>query len=70
MKRRVEENDSDSDAETGAKVTKKVRGDEPFELGGKKKVTVQEFKGQMLIHIREFYVDKNTGEDKVKLLFL
>ena len=43
----------------------KRTGDAVFELGGKKKVTVQEFKGMQLVNIREFYIDKATGEEKV-----
>ena len=29
-----------------------------------KKVTVSVFKGQPIVNIREFYTDKNTGEEK------
>ncbi|CAD6573219.1 MAG: hypothetical protein CYPHOPRED_005099 [Cyphobasidiales sp. Tagirdzhanova-0007] len=37
----------------------------PFgDLGNKKRVTVREFKGKILIDIREFYEDKNTEEIK------
>ena len=32
--------------------------------GNKRKVTVNEFKGKLLINIREFYDDKATGEEK------
>ncbi len=35
-----------------------------FELGAKRKVTVSVFKGKVLVNIREFYEDKNTGEEK------
>ncbi len=35
-----------------------------FELGGKRKVTVGSFKGKVLVNIREYYEDKNTGEEK------
>jgi hypothetical protein len=45
----------------------KKKAETVFELGGKKKVTVGHFKGTILVNIREFYTDKNTGEEKVLL---
>jgi hypothetical protein len=37
-----------------------------FDLGNKRKISVGSFKGNLLINIREFYEDKNTGEEKVR----
>jgi hypothetical protein len=34
------------------------------QLGKLKKVTVDEFKGMLLVSIREFYTDKSSGEEK------
>lgn len=36
-----------------------------FDLGAKRKISVGAFKGNLLINIREYYEDKNTGEEKV-----
>jgi len=35
-----------------------------WELGGKKKIRVGRFKGKTYVHIREYYEDKNSGEEK------
>jgi hypothetical protein len=70
-KRKNEESDgSDTGAEEGKQKTppkraKKVGKDAVFELGGMKKVTVSQYKGKLLVNIREFYEDRNTGEEKV-----
>ena len=34
------------------------------DLGGKKRASASEFKGQRYINIREYYVDKASGEEK------
>ena len=34
------------------------------QLGGKRKVRVSRFKGKIYVNIREYYDDKNTGEEK------
>jgi hypothetical protein len=39
-------------------------GEAVFELGGKKKVSVSMFKGRLIVNFREFYEDKQTGEEK------
>jgi hypothetical protein len=45
---------------------KKTRSDQQdiFDLGGKKKASVSVFKGKALVNIREYYLDKATGEEK------
>lgn len=55
--------DDDTKA-TKPKKTKKATGDEIYEIGSKKKVAVGSFKGMILVNIREYYTDKNTGEEK------
>ena len=35
-----------------------------WDLGRMRRVYVNEFKGNKLIHIREYYTDKSTGEEK------
>ena len=32
--------------------------------GNQKKVTINEFEGKLLVHIRHFYEDRTTGEEK------
>mmetsp|Transcript_16786 Transcript_16786/g.21560 ORF Transcript_16786/g.21560 Transcript_16786/m.21560 type:complete len:110 (-) Transcript_16786:244-573(-) len=39
-------------------------GDFLIDLGKNKKCCVRSFKGRTLIDIREYYVDKNSGEEK------
>jgi hypothetical protein len=41
-----------------------TNGEAVFELGGKKKVSVSMFKGRLIVNFREFYEDKQTGEEK------
>jgi Transcriptional Coactivator p15 (PC4) len=56
-----------SDEDTKPKEVKKSKsatGDEVYDIGSKKKVTVGSFKGMVLVNIREYYTDKNTGEEK------
>ena len=69
MSKRNAEDSDDSSDEVIAKQSKKTKSSDPvdglFELGSKKKVSVQSFKGNLLVHIREYYVDKATGEEKV-----
>ncbi|VIO89808.1 RNA polymerase II transcriptional coactivator, putative [Brugia malayi] len=43
---------------------KNADGDEMFELGKMRFVTVRSFKGKSLIDIREYYQDKGSGELK------
>ena len=38
-----------------------------FQLGAKKKVSISDFRGTLLVDIREYYTDKNDGVDKVSL---
>ena len=38
-----------------------------FQLGSKKKVSISDFRGTLLVDIREYYTDKNDGVDKVSL---
>jgi len=35
-----------------------------WELGNRKKVTISEFRGTSYVNIREYYEDKETGEEK------
>lgn len=35
-----------------------------FSIGTKKKISVGSFKGQTLVNIREYYLDRQTGEEK------
>ena len=48
-----------------AKKVKTSSGDEMYDIGGKKKLTVGNYKGNLLINIREYYEDKKSGEEKV-----
>ncbi|VDN06453.1 unnamed protein product [Thelazia callipaeda] len=43
---------------------KDANGDEMFELGKMRFVSVRSFKGKALIDIREYYQDKNSGDLK------
>ncbi|XP_003746678.1 activated RNA polymerase II transcriptional coactivator p15 [Galendromus occidentalis] len=73
----VSESDSDSgpdDRNPPANAAKKQKTDEEgkpkkneageyvFELSKMRNVSVKEFKGRVLVNIREFYEDKNSGE--------
>lgn len=49
-----------SDIDAAAQSSEEVK----FDLGGKKKCSVREFKGKTLVDLREYYEDKNTGEEK------
>ena len=73
-KRKNEEDDEDDfivddDEISSKKSIKKVKssnGDEMYDIGGKKKLTVGNYKGNLLINIREYYDDKKSGEEKVR----
>ncbi|RSH82738.1 uncharacterized protein EHS24_007732 [Apiotrichum porosum] len=39
-------------------------GDQYLSLGNMRRLTVSDFKGEMRIDIREFYADKDSGEEK------
>ncbi|KAK6047674.1 transcriptional Coactivator p15 [Cooperia oncophora] len=71
-KRRVD-SDSSSDegvidaapvkkSKTGGNRIKNADGEEMIELGSMRYVTVRNFRGKMLIDIREYYSDKTSGE--------
>ena len=51
-KRQKEESASEGDEKSG------------WELGRMRRVTINEFRGNKLIDIREYYTDKSSGEDK------
>ncbi|KDQ21743.1 hypothetical protein BOTBODRAFT_26169 [Botryobasidium botryosum FD-172 SS1] len=55
---------NDEDEEYGTEVRETKEGEKYVMLGPKRRVTVREFKGKPLVDIREFYVDKGTGEEK------
>merc|ERR1711942_12214 len=72
-KRKAEESDaSDSEAENKKKKKKKKETEDGVELdeegrvdlGRDKLMDVREFKGRVLIDIREFYTDRSSGEKK------
>ena len=72
MKRKSEEDedhfiDDDEAPKSKTKDTKKakVTGDEMYDIGAKKKLTVGVYKGNLLINIREYYDDKKSGEEMV-----
>ena len=76
MKRKNEEDedhfidDDEAPKKSNAKDAKKakVTGDEMYDIGAKKKVTVGNYKGNLLINIREYYDDKKSGEEKVSTI--
>merc|ERR1711862_885503 len=35
-----------------------------WEIGARRKVRVSQFKGKLYVNIREYYIDKATGEEK------
>ena len=49
----------------GKEAKKAKTGDEMYDIGARKKLTVGNYKGNLLINIREYYEDKKTGEEKV-----
>jgi len=75
-KKRKNESDSDSDSEAENKKKKKKKAKEEVEdgvelddegrvdLGRDKTLDVREFKGKLLIDIREFYTDRSDGKKK------
>ncbi|KAK7057166.1 PC4-domain-containing protein [Favolaschia claudopus] len=55
---------ADSGTKTKAKTKTEDSDETVFDLGKNKRVTVKNFKGNTLIDIREFYVDKTSGDVK------
>eukprot|EP01031_Cornospumella_fuschlensis_P023564 gene23564-28574_t len=80
MKRTASDSGDGSDAESVGKTKGKAEskeenqrakkpkasggGETVIPIGGKRKVTVSQFKGTTYVNIREFYEDKATGEEK------
>ncbi|KAF7361867.1 PC4-domain-containing protein [Mycena venus] len=52
------------DSEAGCTVEVSPDGEKYINLGKNKRATVRNFKGATLLDIREFYVDKESGESK------
>eukprot|EP01038_Epipyxis_sp_PR26KG_P008257 gene8257-11173_t len=46
------------------KKVKSANEEEIFSIGGRRKVGISLFKGKVFVNIREYYEDKNTGEEK------
>mmetsp|Transcript_31415 Transcript_31415/g.23334 ORF Transcript_31415/g.23334 Transcript_31415/m.23334 type:complete len:103 (+) Transcript_31415:19-327(+) len=68
-KRKLENSEEDSDVDHQDKKVKRdkviSRSEEAvFDLGSKRKLTVSVFKGRVLVNIREYYEDKNSGDLK------
>lgn len=66
-----DEDDSAASEDEGKKSKKKTKtakaGDKArkgIDIGNNKRVTVDNFKGKMLVNIREYYEDKKSGEMK------
>jgi hypothetical protein len=55
--------DDDRDVSTNKDSTNRDQNQTEWNLSGKKKVSIQSFKGNRYIHIREFYKDSD-GSDK------
>jgi Transcriptional Coactivator p15 (PC4) len=68
-----DDDDDDEDEKPKKKKTTKTAapkaklGEAMYDIGGKKKLTLGSYKGMMLVGIREYYEDRNTGEQKVSL---
>jgi Transcriptional Coactivator p15 (PC4) len=66
-----DDDDGDDDEKPKKKKTTKTAapkaklGEAMYDIGGKKKLTLGSYKGMMLVGIREYYEDRNTGEQKV-----
>lgn len=64
-KQREEEEEEEEVEEKQTETTTKTYTEQDvWELGGRKKVRVGRFKGKIYVHIREYYEDKSTGEEK------
>jgi hypothetical protein len=50
--------------ENEKKTLKNADGDNYWNLGGMKRVTARKWKNMKLLDLREFYKDKETGDDK------
>ncbi|KAL1696331.1 transcriptional Coactivator p15-domain-containing protein [Schizophyllum commune] len=62
-RKKVQKQKKESDVSSSSAL--KQDGDmEYVDLGGKKRASASEFKGQRYINIREYYVDKASGEEK------
>ena len=60
-KRKTEVESSDT---TSGKVESNATSASSFQLSKMRKVTVDEFKGNVLVNIREYYEDKASGTEK------
>ncbi|KAI5832575.1 PC4-domain-containing protein [Schizophyllum commune Tattone D] len=61
--KKVQKQKKESDVSSSSALKKD--GDMNYvDLGGKKRASASEFKGQRYINIREYYVDKASGEEK------
>ncbi|KAI5889570.1 PC4-domain-containing protein [Schizophyllum commune H4-8] len=61
--KKVQKQKKESDVSSSGPL--KQDGDMKYvDLGGKKRASASEFKGQRYINIREYYVDKASGEEK------
>ncbi|KAL1717429.1 transcriptional Coactivator p15-domain-containing protein [Schizophyllum commune] len=61
--KKVQKQKKESDVSSSGAL--KQDGDMKYvDLGGKKRASASEFKGQRYINIREYYVDKASGEEK------
>ncbi|KAL1735497.1 transcriptional Coactivator p15-domain-containing protein [Schizophyllum commune] len=61
--KKVQKQKKESDVSSSGAL--KQDGDMKYvDLGGKKRASTSEFKGQRYINIREYYVDKASGEEK------
>lgn len=74
QRKRIDDNDNEEEEEFDETPTPKkskvavesVSTKPVFQLGAKKKVSISEFRGTLLVDIREYYSDKNDGADKVR----
>ena len=74
-KKRLEDDDHDDEDEEEfdeaptpkkSKKSTEATSEKPvFQLGSRKRVSISEFRGNLLVDIREFYTDRNDGVDKV-----
>ena len=69
-KRVVDDDDEEEFDETPTPKKSRATPESPsakpvFKLGAKKKVSISEFRGTLLVDIREYYRDNNDGAEKV-----